>query len=141
MERGELGISAKPGIVFVFEGLIGHLQHERIEKMALRANRWEYALDQWTFDLEVRSYIQRMIKQFGTPIDVLTWHPIGFAEALHDRLWYYDVQVSDTRSTLYEIASPEMATDPAISVVFDAEPSHRFGYGFKCREFNAGQIV
>jgi hypothetical protein len=140
MERGELGISAKPGLVFVFEDLIAHCGHPRVEKGALRAHQWGVAVDQWVFDVQVRSYIQRMIDHYGVPIDVLTWRPIGFAEALHDRLWHYDMQVRSTRSVEYSMVSPQMATDPAITTVYDADPEHRFGYGFKAREFNLGQL-
>lgn len=140
MERGELGISARPGLVFVFEGLIAHLEHQRIEKAALRTHKWDIALDQWVFALDVRSYMQRMLSHYDTPIDVLTWRPIGFAEALYERLWYYDLPVRSTHSTTYAMASPQMATDPAITVVYDADPDHRFGYGFKARQFNVGQL-
>jgi hypothetical protein len=140
MERGELGISAKPGIVFVFEGLIATLQRGVVEKAALRAHKWNVALDQWTFDLEVRSYIQRMTDHYSIPVDVITWHPIGFAEALYDRLWYYDMHVHEVRSAEYSMASPQMALDPMVTAVYDADPNHRFGYGFKAREFNVGQL-
>lgn len=141
MERGELSSAAGPGVVFVFEELIAHLEHPRVERAALRAHKWDIAVDQWVFDIEVRAYIQSAMQRFGVVIEVLTWHSIGFAEALHDRLWHYDMAVHSTKSTTYQMASQEIAVNPAYSLVYDADPDHRFGYGFKCREFNLGQML
>jgi hypothetical protein len=139
MEKGELGIAERPAIAFVFEGLIAELSHQRREQVALKAHKWDIALDQWVFDFKVRLYIQTLIDRFEVPIEVLTWRPIGFAEALYERLWYYDVNVRSVKSTTYQIASQDIATDPYFRMVYDADPAHRFGYGFKCREFNLGQ--
>lgn len=140
MERGKLGITDRPAIAFVFEGLIATLENCRREQIALKAHKWDIALDLWVFDLQVRSYIQTLIERYEVPVEVLTWRPIGFAEALHDRLWYYKVQVRSVRSTTYQIASQELATDSLVRMVYDADPAHRFGYGFKAREFNVGQF-
>ena len=67
-------------------------------------------------------------------VEVLTWHPAGFAEVVHDRLWTLGVQVRETRASSYGYESQKIATDPTVSVVYDADPAHRMGYGFKARE-------
>jgi hypothetical protein len=140
VEHGELGVRERPSTIFVFEGLIAQLEHKRRERTALRLHQWELALDQWVFDLQVRSHMQMLMERYGIPLQVLTWRPIGFADALHDRLWYYNIPVSFTKSSIYQMSSQEIATDPGITHVYDADPAHRFGYGFKVREFHAGQV-
>jgi hypothetical protein len=30
--------------------------------------------------------------------------------------------------------------DPEVTTVYDADPHHRFGYGYKAREFNIGRF-
>lgn len=140
MERGQLGIENRPCTVYVFEELIAHLEHPRTEKAALRLHKWETALDAWTFSVRVCDHMTALMGRHGTPIDVLTWRPIGFANALHDRLWYLDVPVRETKSATYPSASQHFATDPEVTLVYDADPAHRWGYGYKGREFSIGRF-
>lgn len=140
MERGELGVSNSPATVFVFEGLLADLLHPRMEQTALRMRRWSYALDQWAFDLDVLTYVENLISRHNVPVDVLTWRPIEFAELLYDRLWYYDTHVRSVKASTYPRASQQIATNDNFTLVYDPDPSHRWGYGFKAREFNIGQL-
>ena len=34
----------------------------------------------------------------------------------------------------YKDISPNLATDPGVSTVYDPDPHHRFGYGYKARK-------
>jgi len=137
MERGQLGIENRAVTVFVFEGLVGNLQRPRAEKMALRLHQWETALGAWAFDLTVCDYICALINR-GVPVDVITWHPKGFADSLIDRLWDLDVPIRGVRIGTYQGLSQHIAIDQEVTAVFDADPAHRNGYGWKCREFNKG---
>jgi len=139
MERGQLGVDDRPATVFIFENLVAVCARERVERAQLRLHRWTQALDLWDFDLAVCDYIYRLIDRFNLPVDVITWRPPGFAAVLHDRLWEMDVSVRDTRSGEYRLLSQRIATDPTISTVYDADPTHRFGYGYKAREFSIGR--
>ena len=69
------------------------------------------------------------------PVDVVTWRPHGFSEALRDLLWEHNVPVRDVKSGSYANLSPWVATDPYTSTVYDPDPDHRYGYGFKARDF------
>lgn len=141
MERGQLGkVEASPAVVFVFEGLIGKLAQRRLEKVSLRMRRWESALDCWGFDYQVCDYINACITRFNTPIEVITSRAPGFAELVHDRLWDMECPVDRTRSGSYRIMSQRFATDPKVGIVYDPDPKHRYGYGYKAREFNLGQF-
>jgi hypothetical protein len=136
MERGELGVAYKPVTVFVFEGLIAQLKSPKTERLNLRAHRWDAALYNWAFDQQVLDYINAALQRFEAIVDVFTWHPPEFAQRLHDYLWQVDVPVRETKSTRYDVMSIRVATDPEVSIVYDPDPAHRWGYGFKAREFD-----
>jgi hypothetical protein len=138
VERGQIAFEPMPTTVFVFDGLIAHLEHPRVEKTALKLRQFAAALDAWVLDYRVCDYISRLITQFNTPVDVLTWRPSKFAHLLQDRLWEQDVYVDEVKSTVYEHISQQIAIDTKITMVYDPDPMHRFGYGFKAREFDVG---
>lgn len=140
MIRGKLGIEEQTATIFVFEELLAHLERSLPEKYAVRLGRWERALSYWVFDQRVCDYVHTLVSRYQVPVDILTWRPSPFAAVLHDRLWEMDVQVRETRSASYRAVSPWIATDPTVGVVYDADPNHRFGYGFKAREFLVAQI-
>lgn len=136
MERGELGAPNRPSTVFVFEDLIAHLERPRVESIHLRLHQWNQALRCWTFDQKVCDYMYALMSRFDVPVDVFTWHSSEFAVAIHDALWERNVPVRYTTSGEYRALSPWVATDENIALVYDADPAHRFGYGFKAREFS-----
>jgi hypothetical protein len=140
MERGQLGLDDRPSIVFVFDGLIAKLKSRRLLSLYCRAHQWEAALSLWEFDYRVCDYTAMMISRYGTPVEVLTWQPYGFGDILYDRLWEMDVQVRSVRCSEYIYETSHIATDPSASLVYDANPEHRFGYGFKCRDFDPARI-
>lgn len=140
MEHGQLFIEEEVLTMFVFEDLIAHLDHPRMERLALKGRRFEAAIAQWSFDVRALDHVSRLINHYQQPVEVITWHPHEFGVLIHERLWDMDVQVRDVRSGDYSSLSPWIATDPTISCVYDADPTHRFGYGFKAREFVAGQF-
>lgn len=140
MERGQLGIENRQATVFVFDGLVAKIQRPRTERMALRLHQWETALSAWEFDLQVCDYMNALMSRYSVPIDVITWRPKGFADALLDRLWDLDVTVRRVRTGTYQALSQHIAIDNEVSVVFDADPAHRSGYGWKCREWMTGVV-
>lgn len=140
MERGQLGIDNHQSTVFVFDGLIGNLLRPRTHRALINMRQWEYALDLWEFDIKVCDYISALMSRYGLSVDVLTWQPQGFANALQDKLWKMRVPVQEVRSSTYRIESPHAATDDSISVVFDGDLTHRMGYGYKAREFDPRKV-
>ena len=85
MELGELGVDETPAIVLVFEGVLAHCTHPILERAALRVRGWTAAVDQWEFDYKVCDMANQLMSR-GAMVEVLTWHPAGFAEVVHDRL-------------------------------------------------------
>jgi hypothetical protein len=140
MERGQLGIENRPATVFVFDNLIAKLDHPQAEKFALRLHRWDLAVDAWTFQIPVCNYIEALIWRFKTPVEVITWRPQGFARALSDRLWERGLSVREVQSGDYVYFSPRFATDAEVTCVFDPDPAHLWGYGFKARPFDIGRF-
>jgi hypothetical protein len=140
VERGQLGLDDRPAIVFVFDGLIAKLKSKRLSQLYLRSHQWAAALALWEFDYRVCDYMAMMVDRFGQPIEVITWQPYGFADVLYDQLWDLHVQVRSVTCSEYFYSSQHIATDNAISLVYDANPEHRFGYGFKARDFDPARI-
>ena len=139
MERGDLGVVGQRSTIFVFEDLIAHLERKRYERTCRRAGAWRAALNAWAFDYQVCTHLRALIG-YEVPVVVVTWREPSFAELLHDHLWGLEVHVSETRSAVYSVLSPLVAVDSSISTVYDADPDHRFGYGYKGREFMLGQL-
>jgi hypothetical protein len=138
VERGQIGIESRPSTVFVFEGLIAHQTHKNAERFALRLHQWEVALDTWIFDFNVCNYIELIIDRYRTPVEVITWRPRGFADALANRFSEIGLSIQEVKSGTYAYFSPRYAVDSAVTTVYDPDPMHSHGYGFKCREFNLG---
>jgi hypothetical protein len=136
VERGSIDPANEiSATVFVFEGLIAELGHPRAYWLARKLGRWERSLDAWDFDYQVLDYLDALINRYHIPVQVITWQPTSFAHVLHDRLYDLGAYVRSTTSTRYSSASPRIAVDPTVAVVYDVDPDHRFGYGFKARDF------
>jgi hypothetical protein len=141
VERGEISTWYETTTVFVFEGLLAHCTATRREAAAVKAQQWEWALGYWEWDVQVLDHLHDMMARFQSQIEVVTWHPPGFATVLRDRIWELAVPVSDCFSALsYGSLSQHLATDRNVTAVYDPDPQHRFGYGFKCRDFTLGQM-
>lgn len=134
MERGEIGPISQHTFMFVFEGLIAEATNPRIERSMIQLHRWRRALDLWTFNIKACDWMRELIGK-GYWVVVLTWHPKEFAQQLNDYLWSIDVCVGEVKATRYEYISHRVATDSNVLTVYDPHPDHRFGYGYKCREF------
>jgi hypothetical protein len=131
MERGQLGFEEQLSTVFVFEGLIAQPPSRKF-----RYKR----LETWSLNVQVLDYMADLINRHGVPVDVVTWQPPSFAEAVHDSLWDMGVFVRETKSGTYGYLSQHIATDTMVSLVYDPDPHHRFGYGYKAREFSIGRL-
>jgi hypothetical protein len=140
VERGEIGYASAPSTLFVFDGLIARCMRPRMEEAMIGLRRWEAALDQWVFAIDVVDHIAAMINRYEVPIDVVTWHPEPFAELVHERLWSMGAHVRETTSQSFRFMSSHVATDPSVNLVYDPDPAHRMSYGFKARAFQLGQM-
>lgn len=134
MERGKLGIDSRTTTVFVFDGLIAHLQRPRIERLALAAHQWDRAVNTWVFDVKVCDRMRELIDRYQQAVEVLTWRPKPFADVVSDRLLTLRIFVRSVETDTYTAASPRIATDRSVNAVYDIDPFHRHGYGWKCRE-------
>lgn len=140
MERGQLASDNRSTVVFIFEDLVAHCIRRNAERLAIRLMQWEIALNCWSFDYRVLDYIAQYTTRYDMPVEVVTWRPSGFAAVLHNRLWELECPVRETRSSTYDRVSPLFATNREIMAVYDANPDHRFGYGYKCRDFESAAL-
>ena len=134
MERGKLDFTYAVATVFVFDGLIAELNSPRLYAADKLLGRWRQSLNYWDFNQHALDRMYELMSRFNVPVEVITWQPPQFAEVLNDRLWELKVPVRGTRSTSYPVASSSLAIDDDVNTVYDADPTHRFGYGFKGRE-------
>jgi hypothetical protein len=141
MEHGKLDFESGGLVtVFIFDGLVATLQHPKLDRRAVKAQRWSAALYAWRFEPTVCAHLRRLVTQYGVTVEIVTWHPAGFAALVHERLWALDVPVAETHSEEFAEYSPRVATDCQISEVYDPDPDHRWAYGFKTREFFPGVL-
>ncbi len=141
MERGQLAEWSGAVTLFVFEDLLATCGAPHRESAMVKAQRWDRALSYWEFDAKVLDHLYDLMARYAATVEVATWHPPGFAPVLKEHIWGLGVPISDTFSALsYASLSQHIATDPRVTTVYDPDPSHRFGYGFKAREFAAGQM-
>ena len=136
MERGQLGIENRQVTIFVFEGLVGHLRRPRVEQLNLKLGRWQAAVEAWDLDLAVCDHMASLVAM-NVPVDVITWRPSGFAHNLLNHLWDHEVPVRDVRIGSYRALSQHIATDREVTIVYDPDPAHRSGYGWKARQWFA----
>jgi hypothetical protein len=135
MERGKVAPFGRQVVYFVFDGLIATCQHQRQERTFLRLHQWSLAMDLWELEPKVCDWIFTVVG-YGYPVDVITWHPQGFADLISEKLWANDVPINEVHATEYRLISHRFATDNEVRCVYDPDPAHRFGYGFKAREFS-----
>lgn len=137
MERCQLFFEVGPATIFVFDDLLAHLKNKRMEKVALAAHQWALAFDAWQADLVVCNYIRQFTEKYPTvPVELITWRPSGFADCIRDFTSDLRIPIRDVRFGSYEELSPSIATDNDVQIVYDPDPHHRFGYGFKARQFS-----
>ena len=136
MERGDLAIDSRAATVFVFDGLIANCFRPKAVKWALRRRHYEEAMEYWAFDHRVCNYMHALMSRYGVPVEVITWQPHGFSKVLADRLWGMDLPVREVTAGEYKNMSQTLAIDPSVTTVYDPDPTHRFGYGYKVREVN-----
>ena len=134
MERGDLTVDNRPGTVFVFDGLIANCFRPKVEKWAVRRHHWAEALEYWAFDVTVCNYMLDLMGRYNVPVEVITWHPHGFAKVLSDHLWDMGLPVRDVIGGDFKNLQQNLAMDPTVSTVYDPDLHHRFSYGYKVRE-------
>lgn len=134
MERGDLAIDNRAATVFVFDGLVASCYREKAAKWAVRRHHWDNALEYWAFDVRVCNYMDALMSRYGNPVEVITWQPHGFARVLSDRLWDMGLPVRDVTAGEYKHMSQNLAIDTGINIVYDPDPHHRYGYGYKVKE-------
>jgi hypothetical protein len=135
MQHGDIGpIAVGLTTVFVFDGTIATLPPTKVkaEERLLRKEKWGRALNLWSIDQDVCAGMRDLILRQRVPVEVLTWHSSEFAEIVKEVLYGFGVPVYDITSSVYEVISPQIAVNRAISTVYDN--GHQFGYGYKGRK-------
>ena len=136
MQGGTLAddFPGRPKALYVFEGLLAVCSAERAEARAIRWGRWQRAMDLWVFNMHVLQFLRQFNTRFEKNFDVVTWHPGAFAELLCDRLDDLGVHPQKVFADNYRLLQLDVAMSPDYDVVFDPDPAHAHGYGFKCRQ-------
>jgi hypothetical protein len=140
MERGKLAVENSAITAVIFEDFVAKCPKSWQERLALSARAWAIAYDCWVVDPTICKYLSRLIDVHRRPVEVYTWHGPQFARLINDDLYQRSVFVRGvTPAHSYEDLSASLAIDTDVNVVYDPDPMHRLGYGFKCRDFDLGQ--
>jgi hypothetical protein len=143
VEKGDIS-SAVPGrFLFTFEGLIGvypHVWSATEEKAALRLHQWRRAVSCWDIHEMMLAHIYDITWRSGYRLDVVTFRPDGFAEALERRFDREGIPVNGFVSYKSpDVLAQRLARMPDVMSVFFADPSFEFKFGGKGRMVrNAG---
>ena len=89
MQAGDISNDVAPRFVFVFEGLLASLPTPIAvaqEKTYARLHRWKKAAALWKIDGTVQSHMWDLVWRYDFGLDVITYKPADYAEAIEDML-------------------------------------------------------
>ena len=136
MEHGDISNGATGRIVMVFEGLIGILDSKpAVAKEAAyrKARRWKASVGCYTINEHIARVMSDTFWRYDYNIDVVTWMPENFAEALAVRLDEVNLPVGKVWSDNPTNLARDLAYQPSVALVCDPDPAHQFYFGGKGR--------
>lgn len=133
VRNGDLSNGYAPRFVFVWENLVAQCENTSVEAVAVRLHRWKYAVGLWTVNTHIRKCLWDIAFRQDYRLDLLTFRPEGFAEALRGKLDYEGLPFSNVLCSTPAIFARKLAFLPDVRAVFDADTSHRFFYGGRGR--------
>ena len=136
MEKGDISNMPAVRLVWVFETTLAFLREEDRKKRerALRMHRYEKAAGHWSLDPTAANAFWDYTYRKEFSCDIVTYlHPVE-AEAIKQILDDLGYPFGNFFSTTLQEVSRGLTNNPSVAVVFDADPSRAFTYGFKGRQ-------
>lgn len=135
MQGGDISNEPAPRLMLEFEGLLGIHPPRRLKYAIDRKfGRWRAAANAWRLNDQVVKVIRDRAWRMHLDIDVITFQPPEFADALADRLETENIPVRRVYSyTLREITR-DLINMPHVQAIYSADPSRaRLAYGHRGR--------
>jgi hypothetical protein len=140
MQNGDLSNVVVPRIVLVFEGALGFLPEDKVERYnALgSAGRWYDAAHLWDFDDLMMKKILDLTYRQAVELEVVTYAgPQEFADELEERFSFEGLPIRRTVATQPDIMARRVSYAPDIAYIYDANRETAFMYGKKGRYLQA----
>lgn len=135
MRGNDISNYVEPRILMVFEGLIGDLpkENELKLKLMLKAHRWQSAVQCYELNEMTVNIINDIVWRKHYNVDVVTWQPPKFADALADYLDEQGVFAGRVTSDNSIRLARSLPHRPDVAYVCDPDPNHSLRYGAKGR--------
>lgn len=136
MKGNDLGNAVAPRDVLVFEGLLGVIPDPKVARLEVKfraKKKWVEAVACYDINELLARKIWDMVWRYSLEVDLLTYHPPGFATELEKRMENENLPLRRVWSEEPNVLARRLATMPDIRTVYDPFPDHRFLYGGKGR--------
>ena len=136
MKGNDLDNLVVPRDVLVFEGLLGVIPDRAVAKQEEKfreKKRWEDAVACYDINELLARRLWDMVWRYSIEIDLLTYHGIGFAKALEDRMERENLPLRRIWSEEPNVLARRLATMLDIRAIYDPFPDHQFLYGGRGR--------
>jgi hypothetical protein len=136
VKNGDLSNVVVPRLVLVFEGALGFLEPDKVERYnALgTAGRWYDAARLWDFDELMMRKIMDLTFRQNFELEAVTYvGPAEFARELADRFDEDNIPIRRTTASTAEVMARRLSYAPDIAYVYDANRQTAFMYGQKGR--------
>lgn len=140
MQHGDLSNVVTPRIVLVFEGALGFLPEDKVERYnALgSADRWYDAAHLWDFNQLMMKKILDLTYRQAVEIEIITYAgPQAFADELEERFGHEGLPIRRTLASAPDIMARRVSYAPDIAFIYDANRETAYMYGKKGRYLRA----
>ena len=122
--------------MLVFEGLLGVIPDEKVVRQEARfraKKKWADALACYETNELLARKIWDMVWRYSLEIDLITYHPLGFAKVLEERMDRESLPVRRVYAEEPNLLARRLSTMPYLRTIYDPFPDHQFLYGSKGR--------
>lgn len=136
MIKGDISNEVQPRFLFVWDDLVGYLPSAAAkarETTARRAHLWRTAVNCWEVRAEIEKHLLDLAWRHHMPVDLVTYRPRGFAEALRDRLDQENLPFGHVYSYTAQVLAQKLVYMPYIYRVFHGDDKNIFKYGAQGR--------
>lgn len=136
MQKGDIDNVVVPRDMLVFEGLLGIIPDPKVAKIEAKLRskkRWVDALACYETNELLARKIWQMVWDYGLEIDLVTYHPRGFADALAERMDRESLPIRRVYAEEPNLLARRLVTMPYVRTIYDPFPDHQFLYGGKGR--------
>jgi hypothetical protein len=136
VKGNDLANEVVPRDVLVFEGLLGLIPDPKVARMEAKfraKGKWVEAVSCFEINEMLARKVWDMVWRYSLEIDLLTYHPPGFATELEKRVERENLPFRRVWSEEPNMLARRLSTLVDIRTIYDPFPDHQFLYGGKGR--------